>query len=104
MLVAYFIPSVFGFVVGLVVGFGLVFVMPTTFRSMDMQLLGGAIIGGVFGAVIGSISGSLNAHSDDGTHKALAAFVTGAVGGALAATRMEALWVMLRFFRIPTPY
>jgi H+/Cl- antiporter ClcA len=104
MLVAYFVPAVFGFLVGLVVGFGLVFVMPGTFRSMDMQLLGGAIIGGVFGAVIGSISGSLNAHSDDGTHKALVAFLTGAIGGALAATRMEALWVMMRFCRIPTPY
>ena len=104
MLVAYFIPSAFGFLVGLVVGFGLVFVFPTSFRSMDVQLLGGAIIGGVFGAVIGSISGSLNAHSDDGAHRALAAFVTGAIGGALAATRMEALWVMMRFCRIPTPY
>ncbi|MBL8795130.1 MAG: hypothetical protein JNM56_14570 [Planctomycetia bacterium] len=101
MLLAYFVPAVFGFLVGGVVGFGLVFVMPWTFRTTGMQVIGGGIIGGVFGAVIGSISGSLNAAGDDGAHRPLVAFVTGAIGGALAASKLEVLWIMLRAVGMP---
>lgn len=103
MLFAYFIPALFGLLIGGTVGFALVFVMPGTFRSLDMQVIGGAVIGGIFGAVIGSISGNPNAHSDQGSHRAVAAFITGAIGGVLAASKMKALWVILEYFRIISP-
>jgi hypothetical protein len=99
----YVFPALFGIVVGLGSGFFLAWLELSWLKDAIWRSIGGALIGTIFGAIIGSISGDPNASTDQGGHRVLIAGFFGALGGWLGATKLEVIWMFLRYMNWPSP-
>lgn len=101
MFLRFFVPALFGFICGTVVGFFLVYVLDI--KAPMSQAIGGAIVGLVFGGVIGSISGEINATGESGANRVVVAGFFGIIGGMLGATKFLWLWMLFHRFHWPIP-